>query len=440
LAPFDRGALFPNAAPEADDVNERLRNLSVSQEYHSILADRYHEDREHSSTRPAQDKSKRGRPMPTPTAVTTKTPANRGDLMPRPLSWKRDRDSSISQDVTGNGRPESTTRQRRISSWVPMHQISQFPRRPSLDEIRACSSADPVLTSPGQGIEGRRQTSKKERRVSDLILNNLRNFGYTTKRRKTPEAYRPIGSQLPASVSLRHALDSPKELVQPHSGFMAIHASPISSPRHQNKSFLDVSPVSTLETPRALPNTDSSDFDPPPNNWRRPSIYNQYTYGSVAPAVAIRPGMRTSSGSMPSFRTHSNPSSPTSPLAHEIPCPRTPPPIPAYAPCIVASPTEYSPASYRSDQSWFSRAESGSDEAFPKRSVPMGLLDKAKGARRAWRKRQRDVKNEKLKASIRVVGPTKSTVDSVRDMRHDGALVDAGAQNVVPEYEAAGAF
>jgi len=70
----------------------------------------------------------------------------------------------------------------------------------------------------------------------------------------------------------------------------------------------------------------------------------------------------------------------------------------------------------------------------------MGFLDKAKGARKAWRRRQQDVKHEKLKASIQVIGPTESTVDSVRVMRNGRALVDAGAQNIVPAHLATGAF
>lgn len=283
--------------------------------------------------------------------------------------------------------------------------------------------------------------------MPDLLL-SLRNLGSSTKPAKGPESYRPSGSNQSASITIRHALESPKSLGHPHSSFPAVHSTPSSTPfptptlRHQITSFSNISEESTLDTPRAVPSSKPSGFDAFPNNSIRSSVYSQYTHTSVAPAVAIDQGMRvrTSRSSMPSFRTQSNGSSPTSPLAHHVSIPRTPPPILVYAPRIVTSPTEQSPASYKSGQSWLSRADSESEEEFPRRRVHMGFLDKAKGARKAWRRRQQDVKHEKLKASIQVIGPTESTVDSVRVMRNGRALVDAGAQNIVPAHLATGAF
>jgi hypothetical protein len=98
-----------------------------------------------------------------------------------------------------------------------------------------------------------------------------------------------------------------------------------------------------------------------------------------------------------------------------------------------------SPASYGSaDRPFGSRPVS---EEFPKRVQPVGMLEKARAARMAWRRRQKDVKHEKLKSSIRVLGPVDPAISSGFVMRADRGLLDGGVgENRVPGYMTNGIF
>ena len=64
------------------------------------------------------------------------------------------------------------------------------------------------------------------------------------------------------------------------------------------------------------------------------------------------------------------------------------------------------------------------DEESPKRGLHVGIIGKARGAREAWRKRQQDLKHEKLKSSIRVLGPIDQTIGDGFGIREGRGLVD----------------
>jgi hypothetical protein len=449
IAPSSRGSPLPDDGTSFLDASGQLRQRSVSQDYHNILANQYLETHSYDATQSLQHKHDRDRPMPG-YGATAKAPSNPNELVPRPLPWKKERDSSasyrpISELHPGSpSRPESSTRERRKSSWVPFHQTSSVLRRLSHDESNARPGVEGDVRPQEHESRRTRRSSKIDTRMSEL-KSNMRNFGTSMKPERASDTHTPPGfpysSATPAVEPLQPLLNPPSRLPVPP-------PPPEPTPRQQITSFLNLSPTSTIETPRASPDIEPLEFEPIPSNWRRSSMYSQYTHASVAPGVAVRRNMhmRISSGSIPSTRTRSNPSSPatpTSPLAHEICFPRTPPPppLPAYAPRILTSPSSQSPASYKSgEQSWLSRAGSDSEEEFPKRNIPKGLLGKAKGARKAWRNRQKDVKHEKLKASIRFVGPTDSTVHLGSVMRNGTILVDLGNVNRAPAHMGAGAF
>ena len=79
------------------------------------------------------------------------------------------------------------------------------------------------------------------------------------------------------------------------------------------------------------------------------------------------------------------------------------------------------------------------DEESPKRGLHVGILDKARGAREAWRRRQLDLKHEKLKSSIRVIGPIDQTIGDGFRIREGRGLADDGVgRSRVPGYMTTG--
>lgn len=52
------------------------------------------------------------------------------------------------------------------------------------------------------------------------------------------------------------------------------------------------------------------------------------------------------------------------------------------------------------------RTDSGSEDKSHKKLLHIGIMDMARDARHAWKKHHQDAKHEKLKQSIRVLGPT----------------------------------
>ena len=140
------------------------------------------------------------------------------------------------------------------------------------------------------------------------------------------------------------------------------------------------------------------------NSQQRSSQLSQYSQAAVAPAVAVKSRFRNSAGSAPSPYARSVTSSPpSSPLAHEILLPCTPPPLLSKSSRTANPPLTPSPLTYDPEiQSLGNRPEGVEEHTTHMHRI----LGRAKAARDAWRRHQLELKHEKLKQSIRVLGPT----------------------------------
>lgn len=421
---------------DIEDMSEKRRQLSVSQDYHDILADQYHEAHESESIthhEPGTESSNH--------AVNT-NPQNGQELVPQPLSWSK---KAYGSSSTGHSAPamrtdpvspsEPSPRHRRISSWVPVQQVANVFKRPSHDETNSRSSGSAV------GSAHKRHSSHYSNPTS-----YLKSLGFTTKGTNSAGTDSPPMPLQPTPPPLSPQAEAPKQTFDPPSALTILPHLPASglTPRLNTMSFLNISPTDSEDLTWPTSKLGFLNHDPNPTNydanaggWTRSSVYSQAT---VAPGVAVKRSVRTSVGSIGSTRTISNSSSsPTSPLAHEISFPRTPPPPPSYAPRMPDPNSPQSPASYGSvDRPFASRPVS---EEFPKRPKETGIMEKAKGARKAWRRRQRKAKHEKLKASIRVLGPVDPTISDGFAMRVDRGLLHDGIDGSrAPEYMGGGAF
>ncbi|KAF2831145.1 hypothetical protein CC86DRAFT_135322 [Ophiobolus disseminans] len=431
--PPSRGSPVSDDGSNFADMSERLRQLSVSQDYHNILADQYHASRVNTSEQspqnePASDTSAFGQ------AVSPKPPSNNHDLIPRPLSWsKRETGSSPAGSSASVVHADAVPRTEigPNSSYMPNHQLAQAPKRPSLDETHTRFTEKTKVSS-----------HKRTSSYLPSLMPHLRGLGSRMKSSKVLGTDSPPIPFQPTPPSGLSPVEALQPLPHSPSGLELVQPSPTTplTPRLQTTSFLRLSPTSSIDTSSHNTSTDILGSSPNTNDWRRSSTYIRHTYVSVASGVAVKKCIRTSVGSVPSTRTISNTSSPpTSPLAHEISFPRTPPPLPPYVPHILDVSSPQSPASYKSIERPFG-SRPVSDE-FPKRFQPISILEKARGVRRAWKKRQNDVKHEKLKSSIRVLGPVDPSFSDGFLVHESRTPFDGGlGESRIPGYMTTGAL
>jgi hypothetical protein len=427
---------------DGTDIGEKLQQLSVSHDYHNVLVDQYQDTHDFSVELLASERSTKEGPDHTLKKGPSPPPKERG-LMPRPLSWRKDSASSSS------GQPGDTTsftpantvqrdvgarkRYRKMPSWVPHHKATQELEQPDLDKDKFPSgrASEGSGRKQNPGLDGSRP-KKKDMHFSGLVP-HIRGFISHTKPLRVS-----IGTKSGRSTSI--TASEPRPAPGPSSSVTSIpllrlpgglalvrqSSTPVPTPSHST-SVLDL--PKRLELPRWNSYSDFSGYGYPAKS--------QLSLPAVAPAVAVNRRMRTSISSAPSIQSLSNASSPpTSPLVREVAFPRTPPPLPP-APKL---PPTFSPWSERStDFMPDSRADSATEEEPQKRGFHVGLLDRARDVHEAWKRHNKNVKHEKLKQSIRVLGPTDPTV-SASYVKREGrmSLLDGRHRIRVPGYMSAG--
>lgn len=421
LLPLSRGSPMLDDRPEDAEMNEKLQQLSVSQDYHNVLADQYHEACVHGSQHPLlKDDNKE-------VASAKHGPvSNNHELVPRPLSWRKDYEGSSHSSTNSKklvvetpvlGRREGY---RKMPSWVPLHQLTHkhIHKRPSLhgNESPRSASEPLVPTRRKASISEANRSPKKELHLIDLIP-NVRGFKLNAKRaRATSNRTARSGSpSIPFQAtppSMSPALEQPTPLFRLPGGLALVRQTPTPTQQPQPATFLDTSP--TLGYPQPEFYDEFPGFDMCTRENRRSSRSSQDSHSPVRPSIAVNKRLRTSFGSLSSPQSRSSTPSPaTSPLAQEIARPRTPP-LPPKSSRTPNSPPTSSPLSHDSEP-WKSHKRTDSaieEDGVHKRGIHVGIFDKARDARDAWKRHQRDVKHEKLKSSIRVLGPTDPSVTS----------------------------
>jgi hypothetical protein len=208
-----------------------------------------------------------------------------------------------------------------------------------------------------------------------------------------------------------------------------VRSTPIPTPTVRDDSILDIS--SPLDTTHSSLPSELAAFDIHHVERPRSPLYSRKSESPVAPAILVNEKLRSSYNLSYSHRSRSRTSSPpTSPLAHEIEFPYTPPHIPR-GPNLP-------PTDPRGHQETIDddRADSANEDE-PHRSRPhIGIFDKARNAHHSWKKHQRDVKHGKLKRNIQLSGPTDSSVAGAYVRRQDMTSGDDGSR--MPVFMGAG--
>lgn len=428
--PLSQGFLQDAILADDGDMDERLQQLGVSQDYYNMLDDQYYETHLQSGSVRVGSK---GRNHESGTALVQ--PSKDGELMPRPLSWKKEtygsspNSSTLNIQTVARSPPTSRKRHSPMSSSVPFHQPTHAQQRPSVDDDGPRSAGKTAFASRRElfGSEIDRLLSK-EIHLSNLMP-NVRGFRSHASDNNAPHSSsspKPATSRAP---SRHRPLDQSAPLFRLPGGLVFVRQSP--TPTAIVRDNIDLDTSSPLRTTQSKWNSEHPAFNPAidvhPIERRRSSLYSQQSESPVAPAILINRKWRSSLSSPTSPRSRSSTSSPpTSPLAHEIELPRTPPPIPQRIP----------PSPGNEESIDDERADSANEDEPQRRKVHMGIFDKARDARDTWKRHHKDAKHEILKQSIRILGPTDPGVAAAYVKRQGRSSGDGGSR--VPGFMGAG--
>jgi hypothetical protein len=381
-------------------------------------------------------------------------------MNPPPLDWRKNTGSPAPSNYTSNShkeeRPylESRRRYRKMASWTHTDKQAQISEPSNLDNSEQASFTNASAASNAWASKntstvsirkqitevGVSRPKKKDLHFADLIP-QVKDFISTTKRAQMHD--NAISGALGSTSPLLSSSSGPAvPLFRLPGGLAIVRQLPTPPPPLRSTSALDM--PQPVQSKHWNSHSDFSAYGYPPK--QRSSLYSQQKESPVAPAVAIDRSSATSISFVPSPQSQSNTSSPpTSPPAHEIALPRIPPPrLRTTSPLLPrAPPPSFSPWSKKSEESVQDedRADSAIEEEPPRRrSFHVGIFDRARDAREAWKKHNRDAKHAKLKKSIRILGPTDPTVVA-QYVKREGRMPAAdgrGDGSRVPGYMVAG--
>jgi hypothetical protein len=389
LTTFRKGSFSADDSPvsaEGPEMSDKTQALSFAQDYHNVLANKSFNEHDEPE-------------LP-------KTPSEDRSLAPQPLAWNRGSCTPPGEpqkpqlpQTTSPGRYKNI---RKMSSWVN-HRL----RKDCQTDVGSRSISDPGVSStlqlPASEVD---QDPKHDTRIATFVQHGK---DLLSRRilRKNPEPRKPMlisfpqpQQQFEATPQEPLSLTAPFEIATPilrlPGGFTVVRQSPLSTPRPQTASEVSSSPFSDLSWP---------DF-PVSSPFRRDFS-------------------RRHSGQ--SATSHQQSNNPFNAIKHKLSSPMGSPLIPrsfSYSTISLASPQpqEGSPSPYSPPQPRRRSHNIGSPLTAPPSSNPyvidqhtdeaveglpnkLNLFEKAKHARDAWKKQQKDAKNEKLKQSIKLVGP-----------------------------------
>lgn len=391
LTTFRKASILADGRPtirKDPDASEKMRALSFAQDYHNVLAT-YHSDN-HAQLEEAFPPS---------------TPPKDRDLTPRPLAWRKESSSFPPAEIpqyaqvapsSFSGRHKNL---KKMSSWVNHHLKKD--QQTGLHQRSTSTSGAP---SQGQILQSNaNQSSKKDVRLSDIIRHGKEIVSRKMLHRESePKKPLIISSPIPpnpipppSNLSLSEA---PFQLATPlfrlPGGLAIVRNSPYSTPRPQTTDHSPTSPLSDSSWPD-FPASSPFRFDfSRRNSWQSSKSQPLAQASSI---IGVKSRLGSSLASPSSLRSFSYSStSLATPMPAESSTPYNPP-QPRRRSHNVGSPLTSPPSSYESEHS----AENADGRAPHKRN----LFEKARHAREAWRMHQREMRNEKLKQSIRLVGP-----------------------------------
>ncbi|KAF1840406.1 uncharacterized protein K460DRAFT_207769 [Cucurbitaria berberidis CBS 394.84] len=381
LRPLNRGSPIVDNGLENNELTAKMRQLSFSKDYHDVLADQYHE-------------------------LHTQQPK---------VPFKKQMQK----------RDQKTT-----TSWVPYHLKAGQNRHVTKSQLHPRSASDSAVPRRKQIPESEvdRLLGKDIRLPS--FLAHTRGLRPVKRRAKTAEAGHHIESSSQPTLPLE--LRTP--LLRLPGGFVLVRQKSSEAPQSQAASSQEVWPPAEIARQRSNTTSPVSVSD---TSQGRSSSYSQHWQVLVAPTVATNKRQRNSLGSPSSLYSRSSTSSPpTSPLAQEISLPRTPPPIPPHGARRPKRPFVSSPLPRHSEENIQRKPVESKDDHD---NHMQRVLSKARGARDAWRRHQRELRHDKLKQSIKVLGPTDPAVVAGY-VRREGRRLENGEADSgrVPGYLVSG--
>jgi len=362
------------------EVSEKMQTLMFAQDYHNALTQR-------SST--GHDTSQ-------------ESPIHHPNLTPQPLTWKKDPGCTPPPDTTQRPRlpPTSSSGRhknlRMMSSWVNQ-RLNGFNQRSLSDP-----GSTPQLTISEN--EAHRYL-KNEARLTNIVQHSKEFVTRKILRRETEPTQRllishPISQPSAQGTIIPSATTTPFEVARPvlrlPGGLTLVRQTPSSNQlRPQTATDPPISPSSDPSWP------DFAVSSPFRRNFsRRGSVQSTHSQPAASPARPSHYAMYSplaSPTTMHSFSLSFSRSTPSlsTPVPQDSPSPLSPfsPPPPRRRSHNIGSPLSAAPSSH------------GMHEALEGVGHKLNLFEKARYAHGSWKRHQKEVRTERMKQSIRVVGP-----------------------------------
>ncbi|RMZ66688.1 transcription factor [Pyrenophora seminiperda CCB06] len=414
LPPLDIGPITDDNSDELNDpaLSEQMQLLSFSQDYHNVLAEQYYESRVGRPGGLSGSSSKISALMGVEMPRTMRS-ANEYGLLPEPLAWRKELDHETPHSIHVNPPPsisptKSHSKYSRTASWTSLRHLNNNDVRiHTHEESLPHSSSDSVVPHSKRIARKASDSPLRWDRHMPNIITHARALRLNKRRARGVDVLdtkrSPPTSSDPAPTSPIPRQRSP--LIRLPGGFAMVRQSPFIAPKHEAPNVRSFSSLDNDEGhDRSQESPVSTSVSDVP--WRRSSWYSQNSHTFVAPTTAINRGSRSSLGS-PQSRPRSNYSStPTSPLAHGTTLPHTPP---VHNPPNVAK-TPPIPTLSPSYEAQKSMPHEDADAFIEEDSLGRGIMNKARDMRDAWRRHQKAAEHDKLKQSIRILGPVDPAV------------------------------
>ncbi|KAF2013331.1 hypothetical protein BU24DRAFT_493851 [Aaosphaeria arxii CBS 175.79] len=426
LRALNKGNPLSDDSWEDPDLDEKARQLSFSQDYHDLLVDQYQELNVRPEEVLRQAPNDNSSFMVAGAGLDPKPrPLDQG-LMPRPLSWQKSSNDSTPRCVSLNGNAttvttggDSANKRYRISGklsvWIPQRLSVGNRSRQCKDETGSAKKQKTPKESKVIDANSfkaipyghTQENTSRDSRFSILPQNKPLLFGRKNRSSKSSDGSqeRGLGEPSPTTRSPRHMPLKP--MVRLPGGFAVVRTPPDPRPRSKHASLIDLSssvrerPISEAFPESSSVSTYSESFLPAPSEHRMSQISQRSVLTEsrgLAATAAARNKLRVSMASSQSRRSSGS----NHPLANEI--------------THRTNTSSLSPISTKS--TW---TQSSGDSASVRQKP--GIFDKAMQARR---RRSRELRQKRLKNSIKVLGPTDPHVVS-------GYIRDSGQINNIDE-------
>ncbi|OAL56108.1 hypothetical protein IQ07DRAFT_639727 [Pyrenochaeta sp. DS3sAY3a] len=308
-----------------------------------------------------------------------------------PLTWRKNsKGSNTSPNVHIYSGSPSPHRGRFKSMVASLHHFYDEHKRRNSNHISHQRSASDPGISPRKktvGSDIKRLLHVDVHRPKLLTRPKLLRLHTKAAPPTNPSHYSPTSPVSPKTV-----VKKPTPLVRLPLGLAVVRQPPSAKPLSPAVSSYDVSPMTV--TPRKRPKPPSPTFTPP-----QQSSISAQSSSTPAPSKK-RLGTLVDPRRSPHSR-HTPAHTPPSPSEQELTPSRTPP-LPPHQPRSRFSISVSVPA-----KRYYAPVQRNRDESKDTNAMHVRrILDKARNARDAWRNHQKEMKHQKLKQSIKVLGPT----------------------------------